>query len=187
MVPLSFQNHLTFAADKLKEALWNNEDFAGWRSVFETNVAAVYFVTVAFLPLLQSSCNNSLPFKPSVVNIASMSGLTKDSQNHFAYNASKGAATHLVRLMSTEFVDTGIRVNGISPGYFPSEMTTKEESDEKQKSHLGNEYIEGKDVPAGRLGNEKDMGSTILYLASRAGEYLNGHVVVLDGGWLLKH
>ena len=89
--------------------------------------------------------------------------------------------------MSTEFVDTGVRVNGISPGYFPSEMTSKEESDERQKSHLGNEYIEGKDVPAGRLGNEKDMGSTILYLASRAGDYLNGHVVVLDGGWLLKH
>jgi NAD(P)-dependent dehydrogenase (short-subunit alcohol dehydrogenase family) len=116
-----------------------------------------------------------------------MSGITKDSQNHFAYNASKGAATHLVRLMSSEFVDTGIRVNGISPGYFPSEMTTKTESDENQKSHLDETFTEGKDVPAGRPGDEKDMGSTILYLASRAGEYLNGHIIVLDGGWLLKH
>jgi NAD(P)-dependent dehydrogenase (short-subunit alcohol dehydrogenase family) len=167
----------------LKETLWNNEDFAGWHDVFETNVAAVYFVTVAFLPLLQQAKN----FKPSVVNIASMSGITKDSQNHFAYNASKGAATHLVNMMSAEFVDTGIRVNGISPGYFPSEMTSKEESDHRQKSRLGDEYVQGKDVPAGRLGNELDMGSTILYLASRGGEYLNGHVIVLDGGWLLKH
>jgi NAD(P)-dependent dehydrogenase (short-subunit alcohol dehydrogenase family) len=78
-------------------------------------------------------------------------------------------------------------VNGISPGYFPSEMTTKEESDENQKSHLDNSYIEGKDVPAGRVGNEKDMGATILYLASRGGQYINGHVIVLDGGWLMKH
>ena len=170
-------------ASNLKETLWNNEDFAGWHDVFETNVAAVYFVTVAFLPLLQQAKK----FKPSVVNIASMSGITKDSQNHFAYKASKGAATHLVNMMSAEFVDTGIRVNGISPGYFPSEMISKKESDHRQKSQLRDEYVQGKGVPAGRLGNELDMGSTILYLASRAGEYLNGHVIVLDGGWLFKH
>ena len=106
----------------------------------ETNVAAVYFVTVAFLPLLQQAKK----FKPSVVNIASMSGITKDSQNHFAYKASKGAATHLVNMMSAEFVDTGIRVNGISPGYFPSEMISKKESDHRQKSQLRDEYVQGK-------------------------------------------
>jgi len=89
--------------------------------------------------------------------------------------------------MASEFVETGIRVNGISPGYFPSEMTAKEESDEKQKSHLDESYIHGKDVPAGRLGKEKDMGGCVLFLSSAAGSYVNGHVVVLDGGWLLKH
>jgi NAD(P)-dependent dehydrogenase (short-subunit alcohol dehydrogenase family) len=171
-------------ASKLKETLWNNEDFDGWKAVFETNVASVYFVTIAFLPLLQ---HHHSRYKPSVVCIGSMSGLTKDSQNHFAYNSSKGAAHQLVQLMAAEFVDTGVRVNGISPGYFPSEMTSKEDSDARQKSHLGEGYVQGKDVPAGRVGAEEDMGGTILYLASRAGEYLNGHVVVLDGGWLLKH
>jgi NAD(P)-dependent dehydrogenase (short-subunit alcohol dehydrogenase family) len=169
---------------KLKQALWNNEDFDGWKDVFETNVASVYFVTIYFLPLLQ---HRPSQYKPSVVCIASMSGLTKDSQNHFAYNSSKGAVHQLVQLMAAEFADTGVRVNGISPGYFPSEMTSKEESDGRQKSHLGEEYVEGKGVPAGRVGSEEDNGGTILYLASRAGEYLNGHVVVLDGGWLLKH
>ena len=76
-----------------------------------------------------------------VITISSMSGLMRHAQGHFSYNAAKGGAAHLARLMSAEFRHTGVRVNSIAPGYFPSEMTAKEESDERQKSNLPPEKV----------------------------------------------
>ncbi|KAF4631062.1 hypothetical protein G7Y89_g7072 [Cudoniella acicularis] len=94
------------------------------------NVFSVYLTTVVFLPLLQVAKEARGHLSPSVIVISSMSGLTSHAQGHFSYNAAKGATVHLSKLMSYEFKKAGIRVNSITPGYFPSEMMTKQ-SDSK--------------------------------------------------------
>lgn len=89
-----------------------------------------------------------------------MSGLMRHAQGHFAYNAAKGATIQLTKLMSAEFQKAGIRVNSIAPGYFPSEMTTKE-SGEDQKSELPHENVQSKGhVPLERGGKEEEMGKS---------------------------
>jgi NAD(P)-dependent dehydrogenase (short-subunit alcohol dehydrogenase family) len=110
-----------------------------------------------------------------------MSGMMRNSQGHFAYNAAKAATVHLSAMMSKEFAATGVRVNSIAPGYFPSEMTMKG-SDDRQKSHMPDEKVKdkGHEVPAGRAGRDEEMAMGIVFLARCS--YVNGEVVKLDGG-----
>jgi len=93
-----------------------------------------------------------------------MSGIMRHAQGHFAYNAVKGGTVHLTKLMSAEFQKTGVRVNSIAPGYFPSEMTTND-SDDKQKSELPAEKVAEKGhVPIERGGKDVEMGMTAVSL-----------------------
>lgn len=119
----------------------------------------------------------------SIIVISSMSGIMRHAQGHFSYNAAKGATVHLARLMSAEFEKTGVRVNSIAPGYFPSEMTTGE-SDDRQKSQLHEDKIKSKPhpVPAARAGSDEEMAQTCLFLAKN--RYVNGEVIAVDGGVL---
>jgi len=171
------------SASELKEKLWEAESFEGWASVMNTNVSSVYFTTISFLPLLQAALkHNFAPRSPSVIVISSMSGLMRNSQGHFAYNAAKGATVHLSKLMSSEFEKADIRVNSIAPGYFPSEMTTKE-SGEDNKSELPDEKVKEKGhVPAQRPGSDEEMAQAVLFLARNM--YVNGQVIAVDGGVL---
>lgn len=170
------------SAEDITAHLWEREEPPQWADVFDTNVTSVYFTTLAFLPLLQAA-GSSAHFSSSVIVISSMSGLMRNAQGHFAYNAAKGATVQLTRLMSSEFQRTGVRINSIAPGYFPSEMTTKE-SDERNKSHLPDEKVLDKDheVPAGRAGSDEEMAQACLFLAKN--RYVNGEVVAVDGGVL---
>ncbi|KAH8589440.1 short chain dehydrogenase/reductase-like protein family [Bisporella sp. PMI_857] len=171
-------------ASELKDKLFKNESFSEWSDTFNTNVASVYFTTVAFLPLLQAGKESHGHLSASIIVISSMSGIMQDSQGHFSYNAAKGATIHLSKLMSYEFKKAGIRVNSIAPGYFPSEMTTKE-SDEDQKSQLPDEKIKEKGhVPAQRAGSDEEMAQAVIFLAKN--HYVNGEVIAIDGGALLE-
>jgi len=170
-------------ASELKERLFS-EEFSQWSDTFNTNVSAVYFTTVAFLPLLQAGKESHGHLSASVIVISSMSGIMSHAQGHFSYNAAKGATVHLAKLMSYEFKKAGIRVNSIAPGYFPSEMTTSE-SDEQQKSELPDEKIEEKGhVPAKRAGSDEEMAQGVIFLAKNM--YVNGEVIAIDGGVLLE-
>ncbi|KAJ5238563.1 hypothetical protein N7468_003182 [Penicillium chermesinum] len=93
-----------------------------------------------------------------------------------SYQTSKAAVDHLVRIMATEFADFYIRVNAISPGIVPSGMTT---ADASSNLHLA------KEAPAGRAGNDEDMVGTALWLMSKAGSFMDGKVVRVEGGRLL--
>lgn len=111
-----------------------------------------------------------------------MSGLIRNSQGHFAYNAAKGATIHLSKLMSSEFEKAEIRVNSIAPGYFPSEMTMKD-SREDNKTEMPHEKVQEKGhVPAQRPGSDEEMAQTVLYLAKNM--YVNGQIIAVDGGVL---
>lgn len=139
-------------------------------------------------------------FGASVVTISSMSGIMRHAQAHFSYNAAKAATVHLTKMMSAEFQKTWIRVNSIAPGYFPSEMTTKD-SDENNKSDLPAKDVADKGhVPAMRGGKEEEMGMLLvssrlestkrkivligMQLLLAKNEYINGEVIAIDGGVL---
>jgi len=169
-------------ASDLKAKLWENETFEGWAETYNTDVTAVYFSTVALLPLLQAGTETYGHLSASVIVISSMSGIMRDSQGHFSYNAAKGGTVHLTKLMSAEFQKIRVRVNSIAPGYFPSEMTAKE-SDENQKSHVPDEKIQEKGhVPQGRAGQDEEMAQAVLFLTKNT--YVNGEIIAVDGGVL---
>lgn len=169
-------------ASDLKAKLWNNESFEGWAETYNTDVTAVYFSTVALLPLLQAGTETHGHLSASVIVISSMSGIMRHAQGHFSYNAAKGGTVHLAKLMSAELQKIRVRVNSIAPGYFPSEMTAKE-SDEKQKSHVPDEKIQEKGhVPQGRAGHDEEMAQAVLFLTKNT--YVNGEILAVDGGVL---
>jgi NAD(P)-dependent dehydrogenase (short-subunit alcohol dehydrogenase family) len=173
------------SASEMKENLFDASEatFDEWTSTYRTNVAQVYFMTTAFLPLLQKASEHQHGYSGTVINISSISGLVKTSQHHPAYNASKAATIHLNRMLANEIATNGlkIRVNSIAPGVFPSEMTASE-SGANQKSHIPKDKYADK-VPARRPGNDRDMGNAVLFCATN--QYLNGQTVVVDGGYTL--
>lgn len=164
------------SSSEMKANLFDDEseDFDNWADTFKTNVAQLFFMTSAFLPLLQKATEHQHGYSAAVINISSISGIVKTAQHHFAYNASKAAAIHLTTMLSNEISENGlkIRVNSIAPGVFPSEMT-QGESGEDQKSYLPKEKYEGK-TSAQRPGKDEDMGSAILFAATN--QYLNAQV-----------
>lgn len=112
------------SAEEMKKNLFDNSEatFEDWETVYRTNVGQIYFMTTAFLPLLQKASEKEHGWSSAVVNIASMSGEVKTSQHHPQYNSSKAAALHLTRMLANEIGSNGlkIRVTSISPGVFPS-------------------------------------------------------------------
>ncbi|KAK0536484.1 hypothetical protein OC842_001974 [Tilletia horrida] len=161
-----------------------NESFEDWAGVFQTNVSSIFFSTMAFLPLLEAGLKNPFRegFTPSVINITSISGIVKNSQNHFCYNASKSAASHLTRMLAHELnfghkAAKGIRVNAIAPGLFPSEMTSKG-SDRGGVTKPGDVAIQ---PPNGRVGTPEEMASAVLFLSTNT--FMQGVVLPVDGGW----
>jgi len=174
------------SADEMKKNLFevDNATFADWDDTFRTNVSSIYFMTTAFLPLLQKSSEATHGWSATVVNITSISGQVRIEQHHPQYNASKAAAMHVSRMLANECQSNGlrIRINNIAPGVFPSEMTAGD-SGENQKSHVPKEKFEGK-VPADRPGRDKDMAQTVLFVVTN--QYLNGEAVTVDGGYVLR-
>jgi NAD(P)-dependent dehydrogenase (short-subunit alcohol dehydrogenase family) len=173
------------SATEMKQNLFDTSKTTthDWLATYETDVVSLYFMTAAFLPLLQRSSERHPHWSGTVVNVTSISGLVKTAQHHFAYNAAKGAAAHLTRMLASEVAAAGhkVRVNALAPGVFPSEMT-EGKSDEFQKSHIDKEKYEAK-VPAGRPGRDIDMAQGVLGLVCN--QYIDGHTLVVDGGYVL--
>lgn len=161
-----------------------NETFELWADTFKTNVAQLFFMTTAFLPLLQNASEMHKGYSGTVINITSISGVVKTAQHHFAYNASKAAAVHVNTMLSNEVAMNGfkVRINAVAPGVFPSEMTAGE-SGEDQKSHIPKEKYESK-TPARRPGKDEDMANAILFAATN--QYLNGQNIIVDGGYVIQ-
>lgn len=149
-----------------------------WATTLRTNVAAQYYMSMAFLPLLGKGGSRTPGYSSQIVNVSSISGEMKGtSGGQPVYATSKAAFTHLSRQLATTFKDVPVRVNVIAPGMFPSEMTAGS-SGEDNKSKLSTKPTN----PAGRYGHDTDMASTILFLAGKSGLFYNGQILYPDGG-----
>jgi NAD(P)-dependent dehydrogenase (short-subunit alcohol dehydrogenase family) len=148
----------------------------GWDKVMDTNVKSLFFLTQYLLPQLERAARPNDPAR--VINIGSIDGIKVPFVENYAYGPSKAAVHHLTRVLAVKLGERGITVNAIAPGPFESQMT-KWLLEHHQKT------IEAT-CPLGRIGEPADMAGAAIYLASRAGAYLNGVVIPVDGGITLK-
>ncbi|PPJ54319.1 hypothetical protein CBER1_06124 [Cercospora berteroae] len=173
-------------AEEVRRNLFDTENatFENWNDVYRTNVAAIYFVTTAFLPLLQRASDRRPGWTSTVINISSINGLIKESLSRFASNAAKAATIHLTKMLAVEIANCrlSIRVNSIAPGLFPSEITAGS-SDQSQKSTLPPGTCS--EISAGRPGDDVDFAGAILFAVTN--EYVNGQIIAVDGGYLVKY
>ena len=144
-----------------------------WSKVMDLNVKAIFELTRLLLPVLRKAATLDDPAR--VINIGSIDGLRVPWFENYAYSASKAAVHMLTRHMAHNLVGDHINVNAIAPGLFESKMT-KFVFDTVGESGVA----EG--IPMGRVGRPEDMAGTAIFLSSRAGSYLTGAVIPVDGG-----
>lgn len=117
----------------------------------------------------------------SIVNVASILGLVAGSPiKQGSYTASKGAVINLTRELGAQWADRGVRVNALAPGWFESEMTAEMWADDKTVAFVN------RNTPAGRRGAPHELDGALLFLVSQASTFVNGHTLVVDGGWTAR-
>jgi NAD(P)-dependent dehydrogenase (short-subunit alcohol dehydrogenase family) len=147
---------------------------SGWDRVIHTNLEGIFHLTVALLPALRAAAGAEEPAR--VINIGSIDGIRVPLVENYSYSASKAAVHMLTRHLARRLAGEHITVNAIAPGPFASKMMafmldTPEKRAEVERM-----------VPLGRIGGPDDAAGLTLFLASRAGSYLTGTVIPLDGG-----
>jgi NAD(P)-dependent dehydrogenase (short-subunit alcohol dehydrogenase family) len=143
-----------------------------FQKVLATNVKSVFNLTRELLPLLRKAGTHEDPAR--VINIGSIDGLHVPVLETYAYSASKAAVHHLTRTLARQLASEHITVNAVAPGPFQSKMM--KETLEK----FGDMIVA--QVPRGRIGEPEDMAGIAIFLASRAGAYITGAVIPVDGG-----
>ena len=144
---------------------------SGWDKVMNLNVKTPFFLTQALKPLLLEGARSGHLAK--VIHIASIDGISVNNMETYSYQASKAGLVHLTKRMAVRLAPDGIVVSAIAPGYFASNMN-------REARDHGNALK--KMIPSGRIGEPEDMAGAAIYLASRAGDYLVGETLVVDGG-----
>lgn len=143
----------------------------GWDKVMALNVRSPFFLIQAFHPLLCANANADRPSK--VINVSSVDGLRISAHETYAYQASKAALNHLTRRLAARLMEDHIVVNCIAPGAFPTKINraVQDRADEL----AGN-------IPAKRVGRPEDIVGPAVFLASKAGDYVVGETLAVDGG-----
>jgi NAD(P)-dependent dehydrogenase (short-subunit alcohol dehydrogenase family) len=145
---------------------------AAWDKVVDLDLKAPFFLTRALLPLLEAAGTRDDPAR--VINIGSIDGLHVPSLPTYAYSASKAGLHHLTRVLARELGPRQITVNAVAPGPFESKMMAA------TLRAFGDAIAEA--APLRRIGRPDDMAGVAVYLASRAGAYVTGAVIPVDGG-----
>ncbi|HYD05902.1 MAG TPA: SDR family NAD(P)-dependent oxidoreductase [Reyranella sp.] len=143
----------------------------GWDKVMDLNVKSLFFLTQKLHPLLKAAASKERPAK--VINIASIDGLRPNPWETYPYQASKAAVIHLTRRMAARLIHDHIVVTCIAPGAYPSEMN---------KAAARNPEGSARGIPSRRVGVAEDIAGGAIYLASRAGDYVVGTTIPIDGG-----
>jgi NAD(P)-dependent dehydrogenase (short-subunit alcohol dehydrogenase family) len=153
--------------------------YHAWAKVMNVNVTAVFHLTRELLPLLEKAASDDDPAR--VINLGSVMGTQPLADDAYSYTASKAAVHHLTRTLAGELASHRITVNAFAPGPFQSRMTAfatgTDEKVERVASH----------VPIGRIGRPGDIAGATLYLCSRAGSYVTGAILPIDGGQSVQH
>ncbi|KAM0322294.1 hypothetical protein ACHAQA_009583 [Verticillium albo-atrum] len=152
-----------------------------YTQVFDVNVSAVWYTTMAFLDLLDKGNKaRNVEQSSQVIVTSSIGAFNKTAPGGWAYGQSKAAVTLLSKHLAAVLPRWDIRSNCIAPGLFPSEMAAP-----IVKLYTGEgKSIPKEMVPMQRMGDDQDMAGVVLFLASRAGAYSNGALIKLDGGRL---
>jgi 2-dehydro-3-deoxy-D-gluconate 5-dehydrogenase len=144
-----------------------------WSFVLRTNVDSVF--------LLSQRLGRGMVERGAgkIINIASLlsfsGGITVP-----AYTASKHAVAGITKALANEWARHGINVNAIAPGYFRTDNTQRLQDDAQRSQEISAR------IPAGRWGEPEDICGAVVFLASAASDYVNGHVLVVDGGWMAR-
>jgi NAD(P)-dependent dehydrogenase (short-subunit alcohol dehydrogenase family) len=144
---------------------------SGWDKVMDLNVKSPFFLTQALLDPLKAAASLSQPAK--VINITSIDGQRLNPWETYSYQTSKAALIYLTKVMAARLIKDGINVTSIAPGAFPSEMN---------KAARDHGDAVAASIPSKRLGEPEDMAAAAIYLASRAGDYVVGDTITVDGG-----
>lgn len=144
-----------------------------WTTVLEVNLSSVFRLSQAAGRQMIENGGGK------IINVASLlsfqGGVTVP-----AYAASKGGVAQLTKALANEWAKFNVNVNAIAPGYMRTDNTAALQADETRNRQI----LER--IPAGRWGETEDLAGAAVFLASRASDYLNGHILVVDGGWLAR-
>src|SRR5579872_5395965 len=144
---------------------------SGWDKVVNLNLKTPFFLTKALAAPLRAAASAEKPAK--VINIASIDGIFVNPLETYSYAASKAGLIHLTRRMAVKLIKDHVVVTAIAPGPFKSDMN---------RAARDNAGEVAKRVPSGRIGTDEDMAGAAIYLASRAGDYVVGATIAVDGG-----
>lgn len=142
-----------------------------WDKVFSIDLKGVWFFSKASMPHMIKAGSGK------IINVASIAGLVGFGQSA-AYCAAKGAVINLTREMALDYGSKHINVNAIAPGVIETDMTKAFLENEEEKKNLLFK------TPIGRVGKPEDIAYAALYLASSESDFVTGHTLVVDGGWL---
>ncbi len=142
--------------------------------LWNINVKGVFYLTQRFLPQLRAAASPDSPAR--VITIGSIDGIRVPPMETYAYSATKAGVHMLTRHLARQLAPAHITVNAIAPGPFDSKMMAFALDDPATRAAIAAE------IPLGRVGHPDDMAGTAIFLASRAGAYLTGTVIPVDGG-----
>lgn len=146
----------------------------GWDEVVDLNLKSVFFLTQQLLPLLRRAASQDS--HASVINIGSVGALRVGPKENYSYQAAKAGLHHLTASLARRLGPENITVNAVAPGFFPSRLTQIPEEQLGEVLKL---------VPRRRMGGAEDIIGCVVHLASRAGNYITGAVIPLEGGMSL--
>jgi NAD(P)-dependent dehydrogenase (short-subunit alcohol dehydrogenase family) len=143
---------------------------SGWDKTVDLNMKTPFFLTQALIAPLRAAAQDRVA---KVINICSIDGQSVTKDETYPYGASKAGLLHMTKRMALRLAADNIAVSAIAPGAFASDMNkvARDHADAVAKA-----------IPAGRIGSEEDMAGAAIYLASRAGDYVMGGAVTVDGG-----
>ncbi|MEM5948450.1 2-dehydro-3-deoxy-D-gluconate 5-dehydrogenase KduD [Spirochaetia bacterium 38H-sp] len=145
-----------------------------WDDVININLRTLFFLSQAFARYIIKENK-----KGKIINIASMLSF-QGGINVAAYTASKSAVKGLTMALANEWAQYNINVNAIAPGYMITDITSPIRKDSKRNREISDR------IPAGRWGTPEDLAGAVVFLASEASDYVNGHTLAVDGGWLAR-
>ncbi|WP_221893487.1 2-dehydro-3-deoxy-D-gluconate 5-dehydrogenase KduD [Cetobacterium sp. 2A] len=146
---------------------------SGWKNVLDLNLNAVYYISKEAAKFMADNGGGK------IINIASMLSF-QGGKFVPSYTATKHGVAGLTKAFANELADRNIQVNAIAPGYIATANTAPIRADEKRNAEILSR------IPAGRWGQPEDLAATAVFLSSNASNYINGHILCVDGGWLVR-